>query len=575
MGAPLPDSAVTYTGDPDEATTLPEILRRRAELSPDSRCLTHGGVTRTYAQMLAAADQAAAALVSLGIRKGAKVAALLPNSTEILDIWLGAALLGAVFVPVNTGLRGEGLGYIIEHSEAEFIALDESLADTLSAAVPVGRGPRHRYIRGQAGPPSGYGSLAALLNGAHCAAKPAAVEPGDLASILYTSGTTGLPKGVMNCHNSFAVAAHEFTRRYVRIRQDDVLYTSLPLFHANAQSLTAIGSLVAGRPMVVAPRFSAAGFFDDIRLHNATVFNYIGAMLTMLIKQPERPDDAGNSARLAIGGAAPAELWRRFERRFGLTILELYGLTESATFCLGNPPDDIRVGTVGKETSWSEVKIVAPDGRTVPDGEPGEIAIRSKRPATIFLGYYNNKEATRKVMDGGWFRSGDRGRRDRDGYFVFIDRLKDSIRRRGENISSFEIERIVNTHPQVRESAVVGVPSELGEEDVMVVVVPAGGGVDCAELIEFCQRRMGDFMVPRYVRLVERLPKTATQRVAKYSLRETGIKDAWDRLAVATAPEPARKAKPAGTRESRRLNDTHFRPRVGLTKFEKPCTKSR
>lgn len=543
MEIPSPEPGVTYVGNPDEATTLPEILRRRAELSPDSRCLTLAGVTRTYAGMLAAAEQAAAALASLGLRKGAKVAALLPNSTEILDIWLGAALLGAVFIPVNTGLRGEGLRYIVEHSEAEFIALDAPLAETLSAAVPVGRGPRHRYVRGQAGPPSGYGSLAALLNGAHRGAGPASVEPGDLASILYTSGTTGLPKGVMNCHNSFAVAAHEFTRRYVRIRQDDVLYTSLPLFHANAQSLTAVGSLVAGCPMVVAPRFSASGFFGDIRLHNATVFNYIGAMLTMLAKQPEQPDDASNPVRLAIGGAAPAELWRRFERRFNLTILELYGLTESAAFCLGNPPGDIRVGTIGKETSWSEVKIVAPDGRALPDGEPGEIAIRSKRPATMFLGYYKNEEATRMAMGGGWFRSGDRGRRSSDGYFIFLDRLKDSIRRRGENISSFEVERIVNTHPKVSESAVVGVPSELGEEDVMVVIVPNGGGIDCVELIEFCQRRMADFMVPRYIRLVERLPKTATQRVEKYSLRETGIRDAWDRHAGVAGPETAHAVK--------------------------------
>ncbi|PXY29884.1 hypothetical protein BAY59_11555 [Prauserella coralliicola] len=518
-----------YVGDPDEATTLPDILRARAELSPGSRCLTFDRETRTFAEMLAAAEQAAAALASLGIERGAKVATLLPNSTELLDIWFGASLLGAVFVPINTGLRGDGLRYIVEHSEAEFIAVDEPLVQTLSAAVPVGRGPRHRYVRGEDDLPSGYGSLTALLTGAHPAAKPGAVEPADLASILYTSGTTGLPKGVMNCHNSFAVAAHEFTRRYVRIRQDDVLYTSLPLFHANAQSLTVVGSLVSGRPMVVAPRFSVSGFFDDIREHNATVFNYIGAMLTMLYKQPERPDDARNPLRLAIGGAAPAELWRRFEKRFDLTILEIYGLTESATFCLANPPGDIRAGTIGKETSWSEVKIVGPDGMTRPDGEPGEIAIRSKRPATIFLGYYKNEEATRTAMNGGWFHTGDRGRRDADGYVVFLDRLKDSIRRRGENISSFEIERIVNAHPSVRESAVIGVPSELGEEDVMVVVVQNGDDLDCAELIEFCEERMAAFMVPRYVRLVERLPKTATQRLQKYSLREIGIQDAWDR----------------------------------------------
>ncbi|MBD2892301.1 Long-chain-fatty-acid--CoA ligase [Actinomadura sp. RB99] len=519
---------VTYAGAPDRPTTLPEILRARAELSPDDRFLTFDGATRTYAEMHAAAGRAAAALASLGVRRGTKVAALLPNSTEILDVWLGSALLGAVFVPINTGLRGEGLRYIVEHSEAEFIAVDEPLTETLSAAVPPGRGPRHRYIRGRDEPPRGYGSLAALLNGAHAAVRPCDVEPGDLASILYTSGTTGLPKGVMNCHNSFAVAANEFTRRYVRIRDDDILYTSLPLFHANAQSLTTVGALISGRPMVLAPRFSASGFLNDVRAHQATVFNYIGAMLTILANRPERPEDARNPLRLAIGGAAPEHLWRRFERRFGLTILEIYGLTESATFCLANPPDDIRPGTIGKTTSWSEVKIIGPDGRTRPDGEPGEIAIRSTRPDTMFLGYHKNGEATREAVGDGWFRTGDRGRREADGYFVFLDRLKDSIRRRGENISSFEIERTVDAHPLVSESAVVGVPSELGEEDVLVAVVPRDG-FDCADLVEFCRQRMADFMVPRYVRVVARLPKTATQRVEKYILRENGVQGAWDR----------------------------------------------
>jgi crotonobetaine/carnitine-CoA ligase len=536
----LSEPVVTYVGDPDDATTLPDILRARAELSPDDPCLMFDGLRRTYAEMLAAAERAAAALASLGLGKQSKVAALLPNSTEILDVWLGAALLGAVFVPINTGLRGDGLRYIVEHSEAEFVAVDEPFVETLSAAVPLGRGPRHRYVRGAVDPPPGYGSLAALLAAADPVARSYPVEPGDLASILYTSGTTGLPKGVMNCHNSFAVAAHEYTRRYVRIRHDDVLYTSLPLFHANAQSLTTIGSLVAGRPMVVAPRFSASRFFDDVRKHDATVFNYIGAMLTMLYKQPERPDDAEHRVRLAIGGAAPAELWRRFERRFGLTILEIYGLTASATFCLGNPPDDIRVGRIGKETSWSEIRIVGPDGEVLPDGLPGEIAIRSRQPETMFLGYYKNDDATRAAMQGDWFHTGDRGRRDPDGYVAFIDRLKDSIRRRGENISSFEIERIANTHPLVCESAAVGVPSELGEEDVLLVVVARGDGIDGAILVEFCRERMAEFMVPRYVRFVDRLPKTATQRVEKYALREIGVQDAWDRHTAPAAPEPAR-----------------------------------
>jgi crotonobetaine/carnitine-CoA ligase len=527
----MTDSTVLYVGDPGVPTSLPEVLRARAELTPDTPFLTVDGERRTYAQALAAAEQTAAALASLGVSSGDKVATFLPNCTEILDLWFGSSLLGAVFVPVNIGLKGEGLRYIVEHSEAEFIAADAALLETLDPAIPVGSGPRHRFVRGAGEPPDGYGSLEELLRADHPAATLPDVRPEDLASILYTSGTTGLPKGAMNCHNSYPTAAYEFTQRYVRAREDDVLYTSLPLFHINAQSLSIVGSIVSGRPVVIAPRFSASRFFDDLRAHDATVFNYIGAMLTMLYKQPGRSNDADHRVRLTVGGAAPAQIWQAFEERFALSILEIYGLTETATFCLGSPPDDIRVGKLGKPVGWSEVRIERGDGTEAPDGEPGEIVIRSKRPHTLFLGYYKNEEATDKAMSGGWFHSGDRGRHDPDGYFVFIDRLKDSIRRRGENISSYEIERIVNSHPLVAESAAVGVPSELGEEEVMIVVVPAGDGLDCAELVEFCAERMAEFMVPRYIRVGAELPKTATQRVQKFKLREQGVEDAWDRAA--------------------------------------------
>lgn len=531
----MTDTTVRYVGDPGVPTSLPAVLRARAELTPDAPFLRFEDERRTYAQALVAAEQTAAALASLGIAQGDKVAALLPNCTEILDLWFGCSLLGAVFVPVNTGLKGEGLRYIVEHSEAKFIGVDEPLVEILAAAVPVGSGPRHRFVRGEGEPPSGYGHLGELLGGSYAAVSLPRIRPEDLASILYTSGTTGLPKGVMNCHNSYPTAGYEFTQRYVRAREDDVLYTSLPLFHVNAQSLSTVGAIVSGRPVVIAPRFSASRFFDDLRARDATVFNYIGAMLTMLYKQPERPDDTGHRVRLTVGGAAPAEIWERFERRFGVSILEIYGLTETATFCLGSPPDDIRVGKLGKPVGWSEVRIERSEGGEAPDGEPGEIAIRSKRPHTLFLGYYKNEEATAKAMAGGWFHSGDRGRRDPDGYFVFIDRLKDSIRRRGENISSYEIERIVNSHPLVAESAAVGVPSELGEEEVMIVVVPNGDAPDYAELVEFCSERMAEFMIPRYIRLSTELPKTATQRVQKFKLRELGIEDAWDRAAEASA----------------------------------------
>ena len=512
----------------DEPTTLPRVLHRRAEATPDARFVTCGHESVSYQHAVQRAEQAAAALAAIGVRRGDPVVVMLPNCLEFLDLWFGCALIGAPLVPVNLALRGDGLRYIVEHCDAEVAIIDESVHEAFESALPSGIGPRLCFIR--AGEGTHSNTLNELLIGAYPTPRVSDSKPGDIASILYTSGTTGLPKGVLNCHNSYVTAGLEFTSRFVRTRADDVFYTSLPLFHINAQMLTTTGSVISGRPMILAPRFTATGFVEDLRRYDATVFNYIGAMLTMIAKQPERPDDAMNPARLAVGGAAPAELWTEFERRFDLTILEIYGLTETATFCLGSPPNDIRPGTIGVPVGWSDVKLLDDRGQEAALGEPGEISIRAKRPDILFKGYYKNPAATALSMKDGWFRSGDRGVRRADGYFVFVDRLKDVIRRRGENISSFEVERIVNMHPLVAASAAIGVPSELGEEDVMIHVVTKDEAyLSPVDLVAFCEQRMARFMVPRYVLFRDELPKTATERVQKYALRQAGADGAWDR----------------------------------------------
>jgi len=517
---------------PGERASLPSLLQARAGASPDAPFVTFLGETVTYAQMVARSRAAADALAAVGLARGDRLAVMLPNCLEFLDLWFASALLGAVLVPINTALQGNGLRYLIEHSGAKVLVVDVPLAQTVAAAIEEGSSKARIFVRDPAR--EGDDVLKTLLAGAHPPASPVAPAPEDLASILYTSGTTGLPKGVMNCHNAYATAGREFAVETVRYREDDVFYTTLPLFHINAQTLTTMGSIVSGRPMVLAARFSASGMFDDVRAHGATVFNYIGAMLTMLHKQPPRDDDAENPIRLTVGGAAPKELWEAFERRFDCQILEIYGLTETACFCLSSPPDDIRVGKVGTPVSWSEVRIEGDDGEELAPGEPGEICIRSKRPAVMLMGYYANEQATAQALRGGWFHSGDRGEMDEDGYFTFVDRLKDSIRRRGENISSYEVERAVNEHPAVAESAAVAVPSELGEDEVMiVVVVKRGEQLAPQELIAFCEQRIARFMVPRFVRFVAALPKTGTERVRKFMLREQGAGDAWDREAAA------------------------------------------
>jgi crotonobetaine/carnitine-CoA ligase len=258
----------------------------------------------------------------------------------------------------------------------------------------------------------------------------------------------------------------------------------------------------------------------------------MGAMLIILLKQPIRDDDADNPIRLTVGSSAPKDRWREFEQRFGITLVEIYGLTESAGVCLGSPPTGGPIGTCGQPLGWSEVRIAREDGNTADPGEAGEIVIRSKRPNTMFLGYYHDEPATTRAWEGGWFHSGDRGRQRSDGPFEFVDRMKDSIRRRGENISSYEVERVVNEYPAVLESAAIAVPSELGEDEVMIVVVPKPDNeIDPAELSAFCVERMAAFQVPRYVRILAQLPKTPTEKVQKFELRAEGVAFAWDRLA--------------------------------------------
>jgi carnitine-CoA ligase len=513
---------------PGERASVPSLLRARALATPDAPFVTFLGETVGYGEMLARSRAAADALAAIGLKRGDRLALMLPNCLEFLELWFASALLGAVLVPINTALQGEGLRYLIDHSGAKLLVADAPLAETVSAAIE-GSASRARVLLRDP-EREGEDVLRSLLAGAHPRASLTQTAPEDLASILYTSGTTGLPKGVMNCHNAYATAGREFAVETVRVRVDDIFYTTLPLFHINAQTLTTMGSIVSGRPMVLAPRFSASGMFDDIRAHGATVFNYIGAMLTMLYKQPARDQDGENPIRLTVGGAAPRELWRAFERRFACEILEIYGLTETACFCLSSPPEDVRVGKVGTPVSWSEVRIEDAEGRPLGPREPGEICIRSKRPDVMLMGYYANEQATKEALRGGWFHSGDRGETDEDGYFTFVDRLKDSIRRRGENISSYEVERAVNEHPAIAESAAVAVPSELGEDEVMIVVVlREQEELQPQELIAFCEQRIARFMVPRFVRFADALPKTGTERVRKFMLREQGAAGAWDR----------------------------------------------
>ncbi len=347
--------------------------------------------------------------------------------------------------------------------------------------------------------------------------------------ILYTSGTTGPAKGVIEQHSGLYLGSSEYIRA-VRATSEDIFFTCLPLFHGNARVLCIYPALLLGTKAVIYERFSASRFWDWIRKSKATVFNSLGAMANFIYNQPCKEDDSDNPVRVCAAFPMPAAIYEDFEKRFKLKVVEGYGLTE-----LGNPTynpyDAPKIGSCGKPTQNMEVLIVDENDFPVPPGTAGEIVARGKMPWTMSLGYYNMPEKTVELVRNHYYHTGDAGYLDEDGYLYFVDRIKDYIRRRGENISSFEVERSVNVHPKIAESAAIGVKSELAEDEVKIVIVlKKGEKLTPEELLAFLEPRMPYFAIPRYVEFVESLPKTPTDRVQKNLLREAGITaNTWDR----------------------------------------------
>jgi len=512
--------------------TIKELLESRAEKDGDKTFVYFEDQVINFADFDKRVNKAAALMRGLGIKKGDNVLLLIPNCPEFLYLWFALAKIGGVMVPLNVHLRGDALKYIINHCQAKYIFVSETLYDPYAFVETDLENIQQRvYISESAAPPEKFELLKDLMAAADDKAPPTLdIADKDPLGIIYTSGTTGPPKGAMISHFNYLNSGHVYAYDIVNVQDNDIFFTTLPLFHANAQMFTTMGAMRSARPYVLRPRFSASRFFDELRQYKATVFNYIGGMLAMILNQPARDGDADNPVRYTVGGGAPAPLIEAFEKRFNLTILEGYGLTESGGVSLCNTPGDKRLGSIGKPVRHCDCAVWDEDNNEVTPGEQGEIVCRENVPYSMFLGYYNQPDKTEEAYKGGWFHTGDRGYMDEDGFFYFVDRVKDCIRRRGENISSFQVEKVVNSHPKVIESAAVAVPAELGEDEVKIfVVLKPDEELDPAELLAYCEERMGYFMVPRFVEYLKEFPKTATERVQKFELRKKGIGDAWDR----------------------------------------------
>ncbi len=492
--------------------------------------------TITYAQAPERAGHVAAGLRELGVREGDRVAIMMTNRSEFVYAWFGILKLAAIEVPIHDAARGPGISHILNTTGAKVLIVEDSFFAHLLPHLGDSPSVEHVVVAGQQ-PQSANGGVP-IHDFADLLANPESVATIDVAphqpaSILFTGGTTGPPKGVVLPHNH-NINLGTSTAEVAGYGEDDVLLSVFPLFHANAKYMTLIAAMVSGAKAIINRRFSASRFWEQCRRENVTAFNGMGEMLRILMKQPEKPEDANGPVRVVIGAAAPRELVEEFENRFGLVILDVYGLTETGPITF-NRFDQRRAGSMGVPVPWYQVRILDENDVEVPVGEPGEICIRPLRPSVMMMGYWNNDSATLKSMRNLWFHTGDHGHRDKDEFYFFRVRESDSIRRRGENVSAWEVERVLALHPHLLESAVYGVASPIGGQEVMAaIVLKPDASVSPEDVLDFCQDKMPHFAVPRYLRFVESLPKSHAQRILKQELKSEGAEadGVWDRETV-------------------------------------------
>lgn len=521
--------ASSYDVLPAAERTLPHILRRQAAAFGEHAALSIAGVRWTHAQAPLNVARRAAMLERAGVRRGDRVALMCGNRIECLETFLACGWMGAVAVPLNTAAMGPQIQYFLANSGARLLVMEDAFIERLQTADLSQCELAKIWI---------VGSALNAVEGVECTAYPDAADtqpaeaadvgPGDLLAILYTSGTTGPSKGVTCPHAQFYWwGAH--TARILGVGQGDVLATTLPLFHINALNTYAQAALT-GAEVVFLPRFSASGFWPAMQSCGATVVYLLGAMVPILLAQPEGEGERNHRVRIGLGPGVPAHSGQAFRQRCGVQLLEGYGSTET-NFVIASRPDAPRGGVMGWLQPGFEARVGGEADAALPDGEAGELLLRARESHVFASGYFNMPDKTEEAWRNGWFHTGDRVVREADGAFRFIDRMKDAIRRRGENISSYEVEQVLLSHPSVATVAVYPVQSELAEDEVMAsLIARPEARIDPQELARYCEARLPYFAIPRYMDVVQELPRTENGKIQKYKLRERGVTPStWDR----------------------------------------------
>src|SRR5918912_1272637 len=485
------------------ALNLRDFLEDVARAVPDETFLIHGQETISYREFNRRVDVAACAWHELGVRKGDRVAFMLENRPEFLQAWFGLAKIGAILVAFNTRWQATEVAQFLALTEPRVALVSERYRDVFRSALPAA--PSLEVVL-TLGPDEHFADFYRVLQRARPEAPAVELTAGDVISFISTSGTTGRPKAVMQTHGNYVLTGEGYAH-WVELQQGERLYLCLPLFHINSQAYTVMGAIAARAAIVLVERFSASRFWSDMVEYGVNVFNYIGSMLAVLMKRDVTPEERRHAVRLAYGAPAlPDPLRREVEERFGLTLIFGLGMSETTFGLIESLRGERRSGSIGKPRQHpdprivNEARVVDDQGRDVPAGEVGELIFRSP---VMMKGYYRDPEQTAQTIRDGWLYTGDLVRTDEDGFFYFVDRKKDIIRVKGENVSSSEVEQV------------------LSEEDVAAFVVPRPGAkLDAADVTAWCRTRLADFKAPRHVWLVESLPKTETQRTEKYHMRQ-------------------------------------------------------
>ncbi|WP_217913751.1 AMP-binding protein [Miltoncostaea marina] len=535
-----------YRREDPTGWVLPAVLRRRAEAHPDRDYLRVGeGPWISYGEMDLRANRVANALIARGLRRGETVSTLMPNCEENLAAWFGIQRAGGVQCPINLAYRGDFLSWVINLPRSRFLVIDASLLDRLELVAGDLPHLEHvfvldRGVREGPDPAVRWEPFGALLDAPD---GDPGMEPAwtDDARVMFTSGTTGRSKGAIKQHASDYFSG----RTYIEVcgvTEEDTFFSCLPLFHSNAQVLAAYPAMIAGARIAFVERYSSARFWSQVVDAGATILNTVSAINYFIWNTPPGELDRAHTVSRIMAMPAPRDIYTAFEERFGIRFIEGYGLTETGMVTYHPPGRPPRPGSCGIATPGFEVSVVEPGtDLPVPPGTPGEIVVDMKMPNIVMRTYAGMPEKTAEDFRNLKLHTGDLGRMDEEGYLWFLDRVKDYIRRRGENVSSVEVEHVLTSHPDVLEAAAVGVKAGEGasaEDEILAcLVLRAGRAPDLGALLDWCAERMPYFAVPRYVRVLDALPKTPTERVRKVELRAAGVTaDTFDRMAAGTAP---------------------------------------